>query len=189
MGRKMWAILLGVTLIFGGILWTQWRTENKEKITRREVSKPVTTQSVSPEPSPVPPAPSHAATPAPVPDSQSIPVRATWLEFAEPVEGVSITLSPKDVPRKGETPLPSLTGVRDKAGRVALALPADTPLPSRLQVQVRADGPGIAPLFIESARVYTTQTLELFLNKAYDFHGTVYWDPKGTGMVPAPGAQ
>ena len=188
MGRKGTVIGLGLTLLAAGGFWQFWGGGNGKTPVPSAATPPAVTREVSPEPGPTP-SPTPSPAPTPVPETRSIKVRAAWRDFAEPVEGVSIALSPKDVPQKGETPLPPLTGVTDKAGRVDLAFPADTPLPSSLRVQVRAEGPGVAPLFLESARVCTTQTLELFLDKAYDFHGTVYWNPKGTGKVPAPGAQ
>ncbi len=195
MGRKGTVIGLGLALLVIAGMWGLWGTGNQEKIASRETPSPAAQQvTPEPEPTPAPTPPSLAATPAPVPESQSIAVRVTWRDFAEPVEGVSITLSPNNVSphndaKNEEKPSQPLTGVTDKAGRVDLALPSEIPLTRNLRFQVNADGPGVAPLFIESARVYTTQTLELFLNKAYDFHGTVYWNPKGTGKVPAPGAQ
>ncbi len=189
MGRKGTVIGLGLALLVAGGFWLFWGGGNGKTPVPRAATPSPTVREVSPEPEPIPaPSPIPPAH-TPVPETRSIAVRATWRDFAEPVEGVSISLSLNDVPRDEKTPLQPLTGVTDKAGRVALALPADTPLPSPLRVQVRADGPGVAPLFLESARVCTTETLELFLDKAYDFHGTVYWNPKGTGKVPAPGAQ
>jgi hypothetical protein len=189
MGRKGTVIGLGLALLVAGGFWLFWGGGNGRTPVPRAATPPPTAREVSPEPEPTPAPTPILPAPTPVPETRSLAVRATWRDFAEPVKGVSISLSPKDVPRNEKTPLQPLTGVTDKAGRVALALPADTPLPSPLRVQVHADGPGVAPLFLESARVCTTETLELFLDKAYDFHGTVYWNPKGTGKVPAPGAQ
>jgi protocatechuate 3,4-dioxygenase beta subunit len=192
MNDKGKVICLGLAVLAILGLWGIVGGGNGRRTIQQKASKPVAAQSVTPEyepPAPAPTPPSPTAPQAPVPESQSIPVRVTWRDFSEPVEGVAITLSPKNVPRNDKAPLQPLTGVTDKAGRVELALPSGAPLPKPLRCEVRAAGAGVAPLFIESARVCTTQTLELFLDKAYDFHGTVYWDPKGTGNIPAPGAQ
>ncbi|HPS02019.1 MAG TPA: carboxypeptidase regulatory-like domain-containing protein [Candidatus Sumerlaeota bacterium] len=100
-----------------------------------------------------------------------------------------MTLSLLNVPAKEKFGRFSFSGRTNPAGRLNLTVPPDVPLPRNPLCQIKANGPGAAPLLIASEKVYTTRTLELALDKAYDFHGTVYWDPKGTGMVPAPGAQ
>ncbi|HPS03473.1 MAG TPA: carboxypeptidase-like regulatory domain-containing protein, partial [Candidatus Sumerlaeota bacterium] len=121
--------------------------------------------------------------------SQSFPVLVTWRNSDEPVEGMSVTLSPLSPSKTVKEKIQPVTGLTDKAGQATISFPPDILLPRDLHCQVQVDGPGAAPLLIEKARVYTTQTLELTVDKAYDLYGTVYWNPKGTGNVPAPGAQ
>ncbi len=121
--------------------------------------------------------------------SQSIPVLVTWRNSQEPVESVSVTLSPLSPSKAVNEKIQPVTGLTNKSGQTTLKFAPDILLPRNLCCQVQVDGPGAAPLLIENVRVYTTQTLELAIDKVYDFYGTVYWNPQGTGMVPAPGAQ
>jgi hypothetical protein len=173
-------------------VWKITGTGHNGEAIPHEVPLPVAAQNVSPESEPAlvptsPPPVSLTSTSAST--SSTLPVRVTWRNSFDPVEGVSVTLSLLNPPENEKSGRLSFSGRTNKAGRLVLTVPSDVSLPRNPRCQVKADGAGAASLFIPATKVYTTRTLELALDKAYDFHGTVYWNPKGTGMVPAPGAQ
>jgi hypothetical protein len=191
MSRNGKYFCLGLILLIVLGVWKITGTGHNGEAIPHEVPLPVAARDVSPEPEPTPvlTSPPPGPVSAPTFTSSTLPVLVTWRNSFDPVEGVSVTLSLLNNSGGEKSGRVSFSGRTDKTGRLLLTVPSDVPLPRNPRCQIKANGPGAAPLFIASEEVYTTRTLELALDKAYDFHGTVYWNPKGTGWVPVPGAQ